>query len=318
MSCYTCCAGEDDLNALVTSIPGMEDFLRFRDLPSFFRGDNLTDPNLQYVAKEIDSIPRAHGLILNTCEDLDDSILTQIRTRAPKVYAIGPLQKQLEARLAAKTSSHSASSNSFWEENMSCMKWLNQQPEKSVIYVSFGSLMTMTKEEFMEFWHGLTNSGTRYLWVLRANCIKGGELELKFMGKLREDTPKERGYIVNWAPQERVLAHPAIGGFLTHSGWNSTLESIVAGVPMICWPHYVDQNVTSRFVSEIWRLGLDMKDCYDRLTIEKMVRDLMGKRHSAFKNSAENMSKLSLASVCEGGSSYCDLERLIEDIKMFE
>ena len=72
---------------------------------------------------------------------------------------------------------------------------------------------------------------------------------------------KERGFMVGWAPQEKVLAHPAIGGFMTHSGWNSTLENIVAGVPMICWPLFADQHINSRFVSEVWRLGLEHEGC---------------------------------------------------------
>ncbi|TKY69965.1 7-deoxyloganetic acid glucosyltransferase [Spatholobus suberectus] len=88
--------------------------------------------------------------------------------------------------------------------------------------------------------------------------------------------------MVGWAPQEEVLAHKAIGGFLTHSGWNSTLESVVAGVPMICWPYFADQQINSRFVSEVWKLGLDMKDVCDRHVVEKMVNDLMVHRREEF------------------------------------
>ena len=126
---------------------------------------------------------------------------------------------------------------------------------------------------------------------------------------------EERGYIVGWVPQEEVLNHPAIGGFLTHSGWNSTLESMVAGVPMICWPMFADQTVNSRFVGEAWKLGLDMKDTCDRVTIEKMVRDLMVVRKDEFVQSANRMTKLAREAVSEGGSSYCNLNRLIEYIR---
>ncbi|EOY17945.1 UDP-glucosyltransferase family 1 protein, putative [Theobroma cacao] len=126
---------------------------------------------------------------------------------------------------------------------------------------------------------------------------------------------KERGYMVGWAPQEEVLAHCAIGGFLTHSGWNSTLESLVAGVPMICWPYFADQQLNSRFVSEVWKLGLDMKDVCDRRVVEKMVNDLIVDKREEFVKSSAEIAKLAKACVNVGGSSYCNLDRLIEDIR---
>ncbi|XP_031095278.1 7-deoxyloganetic acid glucosyltransferase-like [Ipomoea triloba] len=126
----------------------------------------------------------------------------------------------------------------------------------------------------------------------------------------------ECGRIVSWAPQEEVLAHPAIGGFWTHSGWNSTLESIVAGKPMICWAQYVDQLVTRRLVSEVWKIGVDMEDRWDRLSVEKMVKELMmGSRRQEFKKSAQKFSKLARESVNNGGSSYTSLDHLINDIR---
>ncbi len=195
------------------------------------------------------------------------------------------------------------------------MTWLDTQPLKSVIYVSFGSFTVMTKEKHMEFWYGLVNSKKRFLWVLRSNSFAEEHGENEVPTELVEGT-KERGYIVSWTPQEEVLAHQAIGGFLTHSGWNSTLENIVAGVPMICWPYFADQQVNSRFVSEVWKVGLDMKDVCDRVIIEKMVNDLMVERKEEFVRSVDEMARLAKESVSEGGNSYCNLDRLIEDIRM--
>jgi hypothetical protein len=174
--------------------------------------------------------------------------------------------------------------------------------------------MTMTWSQVVEFWHGLVSSGVNFLWVQRpgfvADKVKEDEIPVELL-----DGTKERGRIVSWAPQEEVLGHRAVGGFLTHSGWNSSLESIVEGVPMICWPHYVDQQVTSRFVSEVWKIGIDMKDSCDRFVIEQMVRDLMEVRRDEFTEFVSQIAKLSRESVNEGGSSYHDLNRLINDIK---
>ena len=167
----------------------------------------------------------------------------------------------------------------------------------------------------MEFWHGLVNSGSRFLWVIRPDSLTEKDGEFQLQAQLREVT-KERGQIVDWAPQEEVLAHPAVGGFLTHGGWNSTLESIFAGVPMICWPYFSDQQLNSRFVSHVWKIGMDMKDTCDRVTVEKMVRDVMEERRAEFTKSVDAMAKLARSSLSEGGTSYCNFNRLIEDIRL--
>lgn len=166
----------------------------------------------------------------------------------------------------------------------------------------------------MEFWYGLVNSGQHFLWVMRPESIVGKDGESQIPVEISEGT-KVRGCIVAWAPQEEVLNHDAVGGFFTHSGWNSTLESIVAGVPMICWPYFADQTINSRFVSEVWKIGLDMKDTCDRVVIEQMIRDLMVVRKDEFIQSADRMAKIAKEAVSKGGSSYCNLDRLIEYIR---
>ncbi|KAF2294877.1 hypothetical protein GH714_025833 [Hevea brasiliensis] len=135
----------------------------------------------------------------------------------------------------------------------------------------------------MEFWHGIVNSKKRFLWVIRPDSVttKDGDAE-NFPEEL-EEGPKQRGYIVKWAPQEEVLEHKA--------------------------------QVNSRFVSEVWKLGLDMKDVCDRGVVEKMVNDLMVDRRDEFVRSTARMAELARKSVSEGGASSCNLNRLIEDIR---
>ncbi|CAK9171807.1 unnamed protein product [Ilex paraguariensis] len=305
----------DNMDEGIANVKGMEGFLRRRDLPSFCRVSDLESDDFKMVLTETRRTPRAQALILNTFEDLEGSILSHIRSVCPKLYTIGPLHAQLKTSLARKTTSSSTSSNSLWEEDRSCIRWLDEQLMKSVLYVSFGSLAVVTRDQLLEFWHGLVNSGKRFLWVMRPDSVAGKDGEHHIPAELEEGT-KERGYMVGWAPQEEVLAHPSIGGFLTHTGWNSTLESILEGVPMICWPYFADQQVNSRFVGEVWNLGVDMKDTCDRVIVEKMINDLMEVRRAEFKKSADEMSKLAKRAVSEGGSSNCNLDRLIEDIRL--
>ncbi|CAH2080456.1 unnamed protein product, partial [Thlaspi arvense] len=257
--------GERRLGCTITCVPSMEGFLRRRDLPGFYHAGDFADPNARCIMIETQKLPNARGLITNTFEELDGPILSHLRSICLNLYAVGPLHTHLKAKLAAETSPPPpTSSNSSWREDRSCMAWLDAQPPESVVYVSIGSVSTMT-------------------------------------------ATKERGCVVSWAPQEEVLGHGAVGGFLTHGGWNSTLERMVEGVPMVCWPRFVDQQV--------WEIGLDMKDRCDRVTVEKMVREVMELRRDEFMNSADRIAKLARASVVEGGSSFCDLNRLIQDIK---
>ncbi|NP_001316737.1 7-deoxyloganetic acid glucosyltransferase-like [Vigna angularis] len=306
--------GEEDMDRIIATLPGMENILRCRDLPGFFRGTetNLVDP-LKSTVFDCHQTLRARGVILNTFEDLDGPLLTQMRLKFLRVFAVGSLHAHLNYRRVsdAKTT---PSTSSFWEEDRSCLTWLDSQPLKSVLYVSFGSITTVTRERLMEFWYGLVNSKKRFLWVIRPDMVAGADNDERVAAELEEGT-KERGFIVGWAPQEEVLAHKAIGGFLTHSGWNSTLESLVAGVPMICWPCFADQQINSRFVSEVWKLGLDMKDLCDRDVVEKMVNDLMVHRREEFLKSAQAMATLADKSVSPGGSSYSSLHDLVEFIK---
>lgn len=307
----------DDMDELIKSVPGMERFLRRRDLPSFCRSGSVADPNILLYRTECDEIPRAYGLILNTFEELEGPILSEIRSLCPNIYTIGPLHAHLKAKLAARGSLQHTFSNSLWEEDQTCVAWLDAQPSKSVIYVSFGSLVNTTNEQYMEFWHGLVNSGQRFLWVIRPDSILNKDSGSRIPDDLSKGT-KERGYVVDWAPQEEVLSHPSVGGFLTHSGWNSTLESVFEGVPMICWPCFIDQQVNSRFVGNVWNLGLDMKDTCDRNLVEKMVRELMEVRKGEFLQRADQMAKSAKQCLVAGGSSYNSFDRLIKDVESLD
>ncbi|CAA3014203.1 7-deoxyloganetic acid glucosyltransferase-like [Olea europaea subsp. europaea] len=150
------------------------------------------------------------------------------------------------------------------------MAWLDDQAFKYVVHVSFGNMKVLDIHQLMEFLHGLVNSGKPFLLVILANLIS----EEFQAPRVHFEGTKQRGKTVNWEPQEEALAYPAIGEFLTHCGWNSTLESICEGVPMICWPFYADQQVNTGLVGEVCKIGLDMKDTYERVKVDKMVKKM--------------------------------------------
>ncbi|XP_059431084.1 UDP-glycosyltransferase 76E2-like [Corylus avellana] len=273
--------------------------LRFKDLPlSIFT--NL-ETFLQVVSK-VSGNKTSLAIIHNTIDYLENSSLAKIQQQYQvPIFPIGPMH-----RIA------SASSSSLLEEDISCLAWLDKQSCNSVIYVSLGSIAFMDVKDLVEMAWGLANSQQPFLWVVRPGSIRGAEW-IEVLPQGFKESIGERGYIVKWAPQQEVLAHRAVGGFLSHCGWNSTLESICEGVPMICIPCFGDQRVNARYVSHIWRVGFELEGKLERGEIERVVRKLlvdeegneMRKRGKILKERVELCTR-------DGGSSNNSLNQLIE------
>ncbi|KAH9672647.1 glycosyltransferase [Citrus sinensis] len=279
---------DENMDKPIAGIPGFENFLRNRDLPGTCRvktSDN--DYLLQFFIEETFAMTRASALVLNTFE-IEAPIVSLLGFHFTKIYAIGPLHKLQKSRMKDINSPSVSSSGILQKEDTSCMTWLNSQPPKSVLYVSFGSLVGLTREQMSELWHGLVNNGQSFLLVVRPDLILGepgaGETPLA----QNEGTEERNRFIVSWALQEEVLAHPAVGGFLTHGG---------------C-------------VSEVSKIGFDMKDTCDGSIIEKLVRDLMENMREEIMGSTDRVAMMARDAVNEGGSSSRNLDRLIENVRL--
>ncbi|XLV00508.1 hypothetical protein S245_014845, partial [Arachis hypogaea] len=169
--------GEEDMDRIISTIPGMENLLRCRDLPSFCRPNRAKGEPiipLETIVSETHQTLRARAVIFNTFDDLESPALFHLRLRFPTIFTVGPLHLHRACRAPTATNTKT-SNNSMREEDTSCMAWLDSQPLRSVIYVSFGSITTMTRESLLEFWYGLVNSKMRFLWVVRSDIIAGGE-----------------------------------------------------------------------------------------------------------------------------------------------
>ncbi|XP_058109360.1 UDP-glycosyltransferase 76B1-like isoform X2 [Magnolia sinica] len=205
------------------------------------------------------------------------------------------------------------SSNSLLTQDYSCMAWLDKQAPQTVIYVSFGSTASFDKRNVVEIAWGLANSDQPFLWVIRRGSIHGHD-QVELPEGFEEKT-RERGQIVNWAPQQKVLAHPSVGGFWTHNGWNSTLESICEGVPMICSPYLWDQNLNARYVSHVWRVGIQLENGFDRSEIEWAIRRLMVEIEGKdIRERVRDLKENAMHCIEKGGSSYESLDGLVDII----
>ncbi|KAG4920270.1 hypothetical protein JHK82_049234 [Glycine max] len=210
--------------------------------------------------------------------------------------------------------------NSFEELESSALTTLSQEFSIPMFPIGpFHNVAAITETEFIEIAWGLVNNKHPFLWVVRLGLIKGSEwlepLPSGFMENL-----EGRGLIVKWAPQLEVLAHSTIGAFWTHNGWNSTLESICEGVPMICMPCFTDQKVNARYVSHVWRVGLQLEKGVDRGEIERTIRRLMDANVERKEIRGRAWKLKEVAKVClkQGGSSFSSLEFLVAYILSLE
>ncbi|KAL2328796.1 hypothetical protein Fmac_022223 [Flemingia macrophylla] len=243
------------------------------------------------------------GVICNTVNCLEEKSLHRLRDLYKvSVFPIGPLHM-----IAGEDSS----SSSFVEEDYSCIGWLNNQATKSVLYVSLGSIASWDEKELTEVAWGLANSKQKFLWVIRPGTINDVSEWLESLAEEVKVAIEERGCIVKWAPQGEVLAHQCVGGFWSHCGWNSTLESLCEGVPIMCQPHFGDQRVNARLLTQAWKVGLEWSNVIERDEVEGAVRRLMvseeGKEMGQRALKLKNQIKLGV----RGGSSYDALNELV-------
>lgn len=216
------------------------------------------------------------------------------------VFAVGPLHK------ITKT----PPSSNFLEEDATCITWLDKQAPKSVIYVSFGSLIALEKKVLIDMAWGLAKSNQRFVWVVRPGSVCGSEWT-EFLPEGFVEETRERGLIVKWVPQKKVLAHSAIGGFWSHCGWNSTLESISEGVPMICQPLNIDQMVNARYVSYVWKIGLELEG-FEKGEMERLIRRVMvDEEGEEMRVRANGLKEKVKEAVENGGCSHDSLEDLV-------
>ncbi|KAK1699539.1 hypothetical protein QYE76_016236 [Lolium multiflorum] len=278
--------------------------LRLRDM--VFSATTPHETMSTCLQRIVESAKHSSGLIINTFNDLEDASLRKISdgTDVP-VYAIGPLHK-----ISAGAQS------SLLAQDRTCLDWLDKQEAASVLYVSFGSLASMNEEELVETAWGLANSGMSFLWVIRPNLVQCSE-KVGLPDGFQELT-RGRGMVVSWAPQQEVLGHHAVGGFWTHNGWNSTLESICEGVPMICRPHFADQMINARYVQEVWKIGFELVGKLERGKIENGVRKLLDQEEGEeMRRRASDIKNKASWCIKKGGTSLTQIDMLVNRIMSF-
>ncbi|KGN54639.1 zeatin O-glucosyltransferase [Cucumis sativus] len=293
---------------------GMEtSIIKDLDIPSL--DGCFTQEFWEFVELQFGVPRKFSGNLYNTCKTIEEPYLEILQriNHETKHWAIGPFNP-----LELSSSSHNIHP---------CLEWLDQQEANSVVYVSFGTTTALEDEQIAEIARGLERSEQKFIWVLRdadKGDIFNGEVRKSELPEGFEKRVKTEGkglVVRDWAPQLAILSHGSTGGFVSHCGWNSCMEAITMGVPMVAWPMHSDQPRNSVLMTEVLRVGLLIREWSQRdklvmaTTIENAVRKLMASEEGhGMRKTVEELAVVMRQSVEENGVSREEFDSFISHI----
>ncbi|KAG9155224.1 hypothetical protein Leryth_023329 [Lithospermum erythrorhizon] len=297
-------AREDSID-YIPGLPRIEP----KDLMSYLQTPEVSVTH-QIIFKAFRDVKNADMVLCNTVEELEPQVISSIQKRVP-FYAIGPL---------FPTSDFTSNNNvamSLWAES-DCSRWLDYQEQGSVLYVSFGSYAHVRKIDLLKIANGLALSNVKFVWVMRPDIVDSDDAD-PLPDEFKKGT-QDRGIIIPWCNQKQVISHPAIGGFLTHCGWNSILESIWCQLPMLCFPLLTDQFTNRKLVVDDWKIGVDLcvvKNLVTPNEVAKNVNYLMTEESSReLRNAVKEIKNILDKAIENGGSSWCNTTKYIKDLRL--
>ncbi|CAN6207382.1 unnamed protein product [Urochloa humidicola] len=270
------------------------------------------DPFARFFAREIgDSDVRSWGVLVNSFAALDEDYVPGLesfyRPGGARAWLVGPL-----FLAAGDTASPEEGETTKEQDPEGCLAWLDERAAGSVVYVSFGTQAHVTDAQLDEIAHGLVESGHAFLWAVRSGAWSPPV-----------DVGPNGRVVRGWVPQRSVLAHGAVGGFVSHCGWNSVMESLAAGKPLLAWPMIAEQHLNARHVANVLGVGVRVAvkaggGVVGRAHVEEKVRELMdadGKAARGMRERAAAAQRAAKAAVSPGGTSAVALRDLVEELQ---
>ncbi|KAG4922565.1 hypothetical protein AAZX31_18G227500 [Glycine max] len=286
--------------------------LQLEDMPSFLSstdGENLV--LLDLVVAQFSNVDKADWILCNSFYELEKEVNNWTLKIWPKFRTIGPCitSMVLNKRLTDDNDEDDGVTQFKSEE---CMKWLDDKPKQSVVYVSFGSIAALNEEQIKEIAYSLRDGENYFLWVVRASEET----------KLPKDFEKisEKGLVIRWCSQLKVLDHEAIGCFVTHCGWNSTLEALSLGVPVVAMPYWSDQSTNAKQIVDVWKMGIratvdDEKKIVRREVLKRCIMEIMkSERGKEVKSNMVQWKALAARAVSEEGSSHKNIAEFVNSL----
>ncbi|KAH7518044.1 putative UDP-glucose glucosyltransferase [Ziziphus jujuba] len=286
--------------------------LEYDEIPSFLHPSSPYKILGTAILGQFKNLSKSFCVLADTFDELEHEIIEGM-SKFCKVKTVGPLFKNPKASVSNIRGDMLKADD--------CLDWLDSKSPGSVVYISFGTIAYIKQEQVEEIAYGLLNSGVSFLWVMKPPDVAFGYdlhvLPDGFMEKIGT-----RGKIVQWCPQEQVLAHPSVACFLTHCGWNSTVEALTSGVPVLAYPQWGDQVTNAKFLVDVYGVGVRL--CRGEAENKVIPRDVIGKalveatvgkRAVELKENATRWKKAAEEAVAEGGSSDRNIQDFVEEIR---
>ncbi|XP_030461699.1 UDP-glycosyltransferase 74E2-like [Syzygium oleosum] len=305
---------EDSQGQGHVSVPPVMSNLSLNDLPSFVADVDAYPALVKLVLDQFSNVMRAKWLLFNTFTELELEVIKWMGSQWPAL-TVGPTIPSMY--LDKRIGDDKDYGLSLFKPNdaETCIKWLDSKDADSVVYISFGSLASLGEEQMEEIAIGLKRMKSNFLWVVRESEEK--KLPCNFMQDM--ELLDDKGLVVKWCNQLQVLSHGSVGCFMTHCGWNSTMEGVSLGVPMVVMPQWTDQPTNAAFIAEVWKVGLRVKANEKGIVtgeeIESCVNEVMrGERGKEIKENSLKWRERARIAMKEGGSSENNIRDFTKNI----
>ncbi|WCJ19162.1 Flavonol 3-O-glucosyltransferase [Euphorbia peplus] len=289
--------GESGKEETLKGIPGMSK-VQIGDLPEGILFGDLNSIISQMLHKMGHNLPKADAVFINSFEEIDPIVTTDLKSKFKRLLCTGPFNS-ITSQPSSTPQPH---------DPHGCIPWLDTQKPESVAYISFGSVVVPPPHELSALAEALEASNVAFIWSLKDHAKTN--LPNGFM-----DRTKSQGLVVPWTPQIEVLSHSATGVFLTHCGWNSVMESIEAGVPMICRPFFGDQRLNGRFVQDVLEIGVQVVEggMVSKDGVLGSLETVFGQEKGMkLKENARVLKELANKAIQPEGSSYKNVTALVQ------
>ncbi|KAF8389882.1 hypothetical protein HHK36_024400 [Tetracentron sinense] len=282
-------------------------------LSPIFRSYVAGDPVSEFLRDGFLANVASWGMVFNSFSELEPVYLDHMRKDLghDRVWAVGPLLPPVDDPLKPRGGSSSVAA-------VDVISWLDTCHDDSVVYACFGSQAVLRNKHMDELAAGLERSGVRFVWAVKEATSGHAGREYGRVPDGFEERVGGRGLVIRgWAPQVAILSHRAVGGFLTHCGWNSVLEGLIAGVPLLAWPLGADQFSNATLLVDQLRVAIRVCEGAETIPnsaeLARAITELVGEKRSE-KVRVMEVRRAALVAIKEGGSSFNDLDGLVKHL----